>query len=58
VSGEMPFNDVEEGAYYYEPVLWAYGKGMTAGTGDGAFSPADPCTRAQIMTMLHIALTE
>ncbi|MBO4880416.1 MAG: S-layer homology domain-containing protein, partial [Firmicutes bacterium] len=58
VSGDMPFSDVPEDAYYYTPVLWAYGQGITAGTGDGAFSPEDPCTRAQIVTMLCAALTE
>ena len=58
VSGDMPFSDVPEDAYYYAPVLWAYGQGITAGTGEGAFSPEDPCTRAQIVTMLCAALTE
>ena len=57
-GGDMPFNDVPEDAYYYRSVLWAYGQGITAGTGDGAFSPEDPCTRAQIVTMLCQLLAE
>lgn len=46
---ENPFNDVDEGKYYYDAALWAYQNGLTSGT---SFYPADPCTRAQFITML------
>ena len=52
-SQTNPFTDVSSSAYYYDAVLWAVGKGVTTGTGDGTtFSPNDPCTRAQIVTFL------
>ncbi len=47
-----PFADVEDGKYYYDPVLWAYEKGITAGTSDTSFSPNKDCTRGQIVTFL------
>ncbi len=52
VSGDNPFTDVAEGAWYYDAVLWAVDKGITAGTGRTTFSPDDLCTRAQIVTFL------
>ena len=51
-SDDNPFSDVNEDAYYYKPVLWAVEKGITAGTGAGAFSPDLDCTRAQVVTFL------
>ena len=51
---ENPFTDVEEGKFYYEPVLWAYyhDPQIATGTGKTKFSPNNPCTRAQIVTFL------
>ena len=51
---ENPFTDVEEGKFYYEPVLWAYyhDPQITAGTSATTFSPNDTCTRAQVVTFL------
>ena len=46
------FADVASGAYYYDAVQWAVGKGITGGTAAGRFSPDAPCTRAQIVTFL------
>ena len=50
--GGNSFSDVPNDAYYYNPVQWAVRQGITAGTGDGRFSPNDPCTRAQVVTFL------
>ncbi len=47
-----PFTDVKETDYYYDPVLWAVAYGVTTGTAPDAFSPNDPCTRAQVVTFL------
>lgn len=47
------FADVAKDAYYYNAVLWAVEKGVTAGTSAKAFGPAAPCTRAQIVTFLY-----
>ena len=50
-SVTVPFTDVS-GKYYTDAVRWAYAKGITAGTSGTTFSPNDPCTRAQIVTLL------
>ena len=49
-----PFEDVAEGKYYYEPVLWAYyhNPQITGGTDATHFSPKKDCTREQIVTFL------
>ena len=52
VSGTNPFTDVPADAYYYDAVLWAVEKGITTGTSATTFSPANPCTRAQVVTFL------
>lgn len=46
------FVDVPETTYYFEPILWAAQKGITAGTGMYTFGPEEECTRAQIVTFL------
>ena len=47
-----PFIDVPEGSYYYDPVLWAVGNGITNGTSANTFSPTKNCNRAQVVTFL------
>ena len=47
-----PFADVDGGAFYMEPLMWALDKGITTGTSDTAFSPNNPCTRGQVVTFL------
>ena len=48
------FPDVSADAYYAPAVQWAVANGVTTGTGDGTtFSPADNCTRSQIVTFLY-----
>ena len=50
---------VDSDAYYYYPVYWAIGAGITNGYTDssgkptGKFGPNDKCTRAQIVTFLY-----
>ena len=46
------FSDVSEGSYYAKAVAWAAANGITTGTGEGRFSPDEPCTRAQAVTFL------
>lgn len=48
-----PFADVQADAYYADAVLWAVKEGITFGTGTTTFSPADGCSRAQIVTFLY-----
>ena len=52
-GGVNAFADVDSAAYYYSAVRWAAETGVTGGTSAAAFSPAAPCTRAQIVTFLY-----
>ena len=47
-----PFRDVKPGAYYEKAVLWAVETGVTNGTSKTRFGVDDPCTRAQVVTLL------
>ena len=47
-----PFVDVNEGDYFYKPVLWAVEKGVTNGVDDNHFNPAGTCLRAEVVTFL------
>jgi hypothetical protein len=53
VNYAMNFADVPADAYYTEAVRWAVSEGIASGTGTTAFSPENPCTRAQIVTFLY-----
>ncbi len=55
-SDDAPtFDDVSPEDYYYTAVRWAAEQGITAGTGNGCFSPGTACTRAQaVMFLSHI----
>lgn len=46
------FNDVFEGDYYADPVVWAVENNITSGVGNGKFAPNSNCTREQIVTFL------
>ena len=48
----MPFEDVPEGSYYYEAVLWATENEITVGTSATTFSPELTCSRAHIVSFL------
>ncbi len=48
-----PFVDVKKGQYYYNAVLWAVEKGITAGVSATSFAPEDTCTRGQIVAFLY-----
>jgi len=51
-DAKNPFTDVKSGDYFYDAVLWAAENGITAGVDAKHFAPANPCTRAQIVTFL------
>lgn len=48
-----PFTDVKEGKWYYDDVLWAYENGITSGVSKDKFGVGQPCTREQVVAMLH-----
>ena len=50
-----PFTDVAETDWFYEPVLWAVGEGVTGGKTETTFAPHEGCTRAQVVTFLWAA---
>lgn len=50
-----PFEDVQEGKFYYEPVLWAVENDITQGVSTTKFAPGNDCSRAQVVTFLHRA---
>ena len=50
---DLPFQDVKKGTYYYEAVMWAVSDEITRGVSSTHFAPADPCTRAQMVTFLY-----
>ena len=49
-----PFTDVEKGAYYETPVLWAvnHTPQITNGMSEKSFAPDANCTRGQVVTFL------
>ena len=49
----MPFTDVAQESDYEEAVRWAAAEGITAGTGNGCFSPDMQITRQQLAAMLY-----
>ena len=55
-KGISSFADVSADSYYAKAVAWAVENGITAGTGEGKFSPNTTCTRAQAVTFLARAL--
>ncbi|MGN0704740.1 MAG: S-layer homology domain-containing protein [Lentihominibacter sp.] len=50
---ENPFEDVKEGEYYYDAVLWAYENGITTGYDATHFAPDNNCIRGDIVTFLY-----
>ncbi len=46
------FVDVPVGSTFFDAVEWAAAQGITTGTTDTTFSPANACTRGQIVTFL------
>ena len=54
VSGlENPFEDVPDGMWYTEPIIWAASKQVVNGTSAATFEPDTPITREQIAAILY-----
>jgi len=47
-----PFEDVREGSWYYDSVVWAYHSGIMSGTSATRFSPDNAANRAMFVTIL------
>ena len=50
---EMSFEDVAEGAWYYDDVAYVWSEGLMIGTSDTLFSPDRNLTRAQVVQVLY-----
>lgn len=50
---ENPFSDVAAGDWFYDGVMFAYGKGMMNGVADSTFAPSATLTRAMMITVLY-----
>ena len=51
-KAHMPFTDVPEGSFFYDPVLWAISGGITTGATETTFDPNGDCLRASVVTFL------
>lgn len=47
-----PFKDLTA-SWYKEAVFWAFDKGITSGKTATLFAPADPCSRAEIVSFIY-----
>ena len=50
---KMPFEDVEQNRWYYEPVRYVWQKGIMEGISDTRFAPKHFSTRAMFVTILY-----
>lgn len=52
-SASLRFTDVSADDMFCDAVRWAVETGVTTGTSATTFSPFEPCTRAQIVTLIY-----
>lgn len=52
VYNPVSFNDIPEAAWYSRPVSFIAARGITAGTGNGRFSPEATLTRGEFVVLL------
>lgn len=53
-----PFEDIDEDAWYFDAVIWAFNNGITTGIDETHFAPEQLCTRSQVVTFLWRAAGE
>ena len=51
-ASNNPFEDVEEGKWYYDAAIWCNNKGFITGTSKTTFAPNNKLTRAQFVQIL------
>ena len=51
-AAALPFRDVPDNAWFYEPVKAVYEAGIMKSTSATTFGPQSPMTRGQIVTIL------
>lgn len=52
-TGSLPFSDVSDSDWYYDPVVYVYNNGLMTGTSDTTFSPNVATTRGMLVSILH-----
>ena len=52
-TGQSPFADVTDDAYYFDAVMWAVANKIAGGYGEGLFGPDDNITREQMAALLY-----
>lgn len=53
VTGESVFEDVADGAWYTDAILWASANGIVEGNGNNRFCPDNPIVREELAVMLY-----
>ena len=53
VTGENPFTDVADDAYYKDAIIWAATNEIVGGSGDGTYNPDSNITRQDFATILY-----
>ena len=53
IGGDAAFEDVEKEQWYTDAVAWAADNEIVKGIDDGFFSPDEPVTREQLVTMMY-----
>ena len=56
-SLDNPFVDVSPSSVFYKAILWAAEEGITQGYGNNDFQPNRICSRWQVVTFLHRAMS-
>ena len=49
----LPFTDVSEGDWFYDPVCYVYSQGLMTGTSATTFEPNSSLSRAMLVAVLH-----
>ena len=52
-NAENPFEDVADGTWYTDAVIWAAANGIVNGVGDNRFDPDGKITREQMAAILY-----
>ena len=52
-EGDLAFQDVKQGDWFYNAILWAYENGVANGTSATTFNPNGDVTREQIASFLY-----
>ena len=52
-SANSTFTDVKTGDWFYDDVMWAYGKGYVKGCGNDSYEPQSRLTEAAMLTILY-----